>query len=358
MLTEEKLKILCELTISNDSLSTKLLNENGFSSLDLKSLVEGNILKRIKMGYYQMISVDILYHYALSVLPQSGKGFWKSMILMEKCFAINPNHWEIRCQLFLRSIKEKDYEKAFYFMKKVEESKNACDYHYYLYLLEQLATLPKEYHEYLSTLTMEDYMIPNPKKKKQIQEKNLIRNQVFLRKYANAKKSLNHMMRFYKSYSVNEVIEKTLLTQIIEKNEKRRKHLLSLVQEEDYDTLRKYFEEKKTKDSLSVNDQNIRILLQKINSLLITSYIPPKKEISLNADMFTLLVSNHFDLALEESKEFNQKKHIPNDQNLLFLLLEKINYYISQIEKGYKIEVIEVEEDDSTDRKIKRLRNS
>lgn len=63
MINIEKLEKLYDGVIDGVNLTTKQLNDYGFNSTDINSLIGKNIIKRVKRGYYFFIDVDKLLYY-------------------------------------------------------------------------------------------------------------------------------------------------------------------------------------------------------------------------------------------------------------------------------------------------------
>lgn len=68
MIKEENLNTLYEEVINKEKLTTKELNDIGFTSKDLTNLVDNNILIRVKRGIYIFNDVDNLFLYARKIL--------------------------------------------------------------------------------------------------------------------------------------------------------------------------------------------------------------------------------------------------------------------------------------------------
>lgn len=341
---------LYELVLSCNELTTKKLNECGFNSTKINDLIKLGSIKRIKRGYYALTSVDELFKYGKVLI--SKKEHDKAIQCFKKCYEIDPNHSKTCFQLFLKNIRDKDYENAFIYFDVLFKTDNPyynIDNNFYLYLLSIITNIPSEYKEYAMNLTYEDIRINfSDKRYIDIEKQNKIRSSVFLRSFPYALKQLNIQIKQQNIVTVQDIIIKDLLVQAIEVQSINKNTLIELAQNKEYKKIVEYLEEKQEMHKLSLTDNYILKLANEIISLKETQQVP-EKNIFETEIMFDAIDGRNYELALNLSNSYNLEKNIKNSEHPINLLLSDICAIIKQI----STEVIEknISKEESKDTK-------
>ena len=351
MVNVEKLDMLYDKVIDGDELTTKKLNELGFNSKDIKDLIEQGILERVKRGYYSFKAVNNLFYYGKKLVAL--KQFGLATECFYKCHELDENHEGVNFQLFLRCIQSKDYEKAFtyfdYFFKGPNPFYNA-DSNLYLFLLNSLAEVPERYKEYADSLNFEDFKVDeNDKRFKNIVLQNKIRTSVVNGRFILARKQLQQSIDEKGKNSVQDLLLKNLLDQIISKEVKIKKQIIKFINDGKYEDIVKIFDE--NYKILNKVDRHIRMLASDLVDMRETQHIPAK-EIFTASGIFEAIEGQNYDLALELAENFNQKTNHDKQENILYLLLVAVRDEMQKIrdkekeEADYNEEVVHEEEDE------------
>lgn len=181
MINIENMNKIYEEIIEGKGLTTKELNGYGFTSKDLTKLVNDGVLKRIKRGYYELVSVDDLYLYGKKLI--SLKQYSKADVCFQRCYELNSNHFSTNFRLFSKNISDKNYEFALKNLDVLLESQSSrykADANFYLILLSIITEVPDEYKDMLANLTYDDIKVSfSDKRFEDIQLQNKIRLSAF-----------------------------------------------------------------------------------------------------------------------------------------------------------------------------------
>lgn len=351
MINEENLNKLYEGMLNGNELTTKELNSYGFNSKDLADLIEQGSLERVKRGYYSFQSVNELFYYGIKLID--AKEYDKATQCFKKCYELDPNHLDVCCELFLLSIREKDYGSAFQYLEVLLDTENpyySADSNFYLYLLSMITDIPNKYKEYARYLKIEDIRVDfHDKRYQDIPQQNKIRLAVLQKKFSYALKQLNSLTTQQDSLTVQDIITKKLLIQAIEKEAISKNTLVELAKNKAYEKMVDYLDAKQKRHNLNLPDTYILKLVNEIISLQKTQQIP-EKTIFQTEVTFEAIDGNNYELALSLNESYNNQKNINNSENTINLLLSDICSMIKQISSYSKpsTEIIEnqsVEED-------------
>ncbi len=325
MINKENLTKLYRGILDNVELTTKELNEFGFNSKDLKDLIEqGNII-RIRRGLYSLKSVDGLFCFGKQLIAK--KEYNKATQCFQKCHEIDPTHKGTCFQLFLRSIKNKDYKKAFEYFDIFFNSENAfynADSNFYLYLLSMITELPENYRQYAKFLKFGDLKVDiNDKRYTDTYSQNKIRTYALNQKFILAIKELNKNKEGKRNLSVQELVIKTLLSQVIEIKIQNINNVINLIKENKYEDIIELYEKKLSYHYLSQSDNYTLILAKELLNIINSKSIPQKQIFSTENNLEAIDGKN-FELALALTIEKDQKNNVNKENNVIYLLLEKI----------------------------------
>ena len=215
MINEESLYNLYEKVINNIELTTKQLEECGFNSNDLKDLINQEILRRDKIGYYSFLDDDELFKYGKYLISLSQ--YEKAEICFKKCYQINPYSYKTCFQLFIRNVKIKNYDKAFEYLDKFFNSDNPFynnDSDFYLYLLSFVTDVPEKYKAYSRCITFDNVKVSKKDPRyENIKLHNQLRQAVLNQKFGYAFKFFGEILKNGRMTQELEII-RTFLSQI------------------------------------------------------------------------------------------------------------------------------------------------
>lgn len=338
MINDENLNKLYNNILSKSELTTKELNEMGFTSKDIKDLIELGKLERIKRGYYIFLSIDDLYIYGKKLIAE--KKIEEATKCFQKCFELDSKHSGASFQLFLRSLIAKDYEKVFEYFEVFFQTDNkfySNDNNFYLYLLSIITELPEKHREYTRFLKIEDIRVDfEDKRYKDIPLQNKIRIAVLQRKFPYALKQLKDLITKHGFVTLQDIVTRTLLFQAIEVETKNKNELLEFVYNRDYEKAVEFLNSKEKRYNLSLNDRYVLKLLNVLLTMLKTGKVLERKVFQAEK-LFDAIDGNNFELALKISDEYNQSNNINNNDNAINLLLGDICEEIKRLESKKEI---------------------
>lgn len=324
MINEDNLNAMYETLIENQELTTKKLNECGFNSKDLASLIENGTLERIKRGHYSLKSVDSLFIYGKRLI--SMKRYDVATSCFKKCYELDPNHSSACFQLFFRCIQNRNYEEALEYFNHFYNSDNIyynSDNNYYLYLLSMITDLPEQYKQYAKNLKYKDIKIAfGDKRFKKISSQKTIRLLSLRQQFALAIKQIDLLMDQNNKLNAQEILVKTLLNQALEVQKKNKQHIIRLINEKRYEKLIEFLELIQERHELSVADKCVLSLTKDLVEIIKTDIIP-EKNLLINGGLFNAIFCKDYELAFSLSSQYIEEANIkPNDNAIYSLLVE------------------------------------
>lgn len=332
MINKEKLNTLYNMILDEKELTTKELNNNGFCSNDLINLVKDGILLRVKKGLYKLGNVDLLFQYGKTLL--SNMDYEKAFLCFLKCFMLDPTHLDSLSYLFLKSIKDKNYEEAFQFLEsllKVDDKFYIADFNYYLYLLSMITELPENLKECARLLKYEDIEISiHDKRYNDTNLFNEIRLYSMKKRFSYALSLLKKLINNLHYIKVEDIIMKTLLSQAAYVEINNKKILLKLIREKNYEAVSNFLFDEQARRSLSILEK--KILQLSLQYLYIQEHsIIPNINIDETRDLYEAIDANNFVLALKINSEYMQKNNSSSRNNFMNYILTDICSLIDRL---------------------------
>ena len=323
---DNDLEKLYDAFLGKDELTTKELNDLGFSSKNLKDLVEDGTIERVKRGVYNLKSLEKMFYYGKKLV--SDKKYDKATLYFEKIFSLDKTHMGSCFQLFLRSIQTEDFERTFElyeYLTKTENEFYAIDFNYYLYLLNHITDVPEKYKEFARYMSLEDIRISNNDKRfKDIPVQNKIRTSAFQKRFSWAIKQLNDLIYQHGSCTTQDVIAKTLLQEASRADAMHREHIIDLIKEKDYEEIERYLMcDRYSKCGLKKVEECVARLAKVLMEIKESKKVPILKSYS-DSTLFNAIDANDYTTALSLCEEFNRNSGISNDKSAIYLLLSDI----------------------------------
>ena len=344
MISTNNLEKLYNEFIENDAITTKQLNEYGFNSTDINKLIDNNTIERVKRGFYSFKDINSLFEYGIKLAKE--KNYNISNKIFEKCYELNPNNYKYCLQFFTICIHERKYDKVFEIYERLynlSSENEKIDLGYYMYLLNYITDIPDKYKEKVKSLDYYSIKIPsNDERYSDVMSYNRIRSAAIRGKFSSSCKILYTITINNKGYTLQDIIEKTLLVQTINEEKKSRNHVISLVNEKKYNEVIEYLERKKEKIKLNTIEEYIIRLAEDYLIIKNTSTIPKEKNIETD-NLFEAISANKFDLALRINNDFNKKRNISNEDNTINIILTDICELIKSLKKNNNKEVCQNE---------------
>lgn len=146
---------LYEAVVTNDELTTKILNEIGYNAKGINELIEDGMIRRVRRGHYEFLASTHLYEYGKEMLSIDNAF---AVNCVKKCYELNPTYLPALKFLLIGRLRRKEYTIAFKYLKEIIEIDRlqTSEYKSYLLLLSRLIKMPEEYVNLANSLTISD----------------------------------------------------------------------------------------------------------------------------------------------------------------------------------------------------------
>jgi len=343
MFDEKLLEKIFETIISGVELTTKKLNELGFNSKSINELIEKGYLKRIKRGYYTILSVDKLFLYGKKLLMD--KKYEEARICFEICYKIDSKCWDACLHLFLNSLQNKDYEKAFEYFESLftnNDINSTRDCNFYLFLLNIITDIPDKHRQYAKVLKFDDIKL-DIKSDKSMHIKNKIRLSALNQKFGLANKQFSEFISATGKMEVQDAIVGKLLKQAYEIQQIDNRKIHDFIAEEKYEELIEYINEKGQKHHLKLSI-NYLLNLTKVLLKIKNEKVLPQPQTIDPKNIFEAIDGQNYRMALSFC--------IEDDKSTMYILLTLINKEMDKIRgiSNSDEQVIVPENDDESEK--------
>jgi len=325
MVEKKDINKICEIFIEGKELTTKELNSNNINSKKIKQLIETNIIERTKRGHYILTSTKSLYAYGMSLIWK--KDHDNAYKCFEECYKLDNNFGAAAFQLFSKSLRQKNYDNVIKYLNGLGENKEEFkkDKMLYIYLLNMIIDLPDEYKKIAKSISFNDIKVNDDDKRfGNVVNQNNIRNFIFEHKYLYAIKILNQEMRNNKKISVQNIVIKNLLDQVLAKENERRNEVLRFIKDKNYADAINILEQQKEKNLLSLNDNYILDLAKILINYKNTGKLYNNSN-GFDKNVYDAINNANYKRALELSAEYSEKYNLNKENIPLLLLLIDIN---------------------------------
>ena len=288
--------------IINDGINftTKQIKEWGYSSRDIKKLIDEEIIRRVKIGHYEFLDVNKLYIYGKRLLYNDKDMARKGFV---RCLEIDSKHGGATFNLFFNAILNKQYDKAVSFLGVLLETNNMCyqrDFNCYLYLLNFICDLPDEYKQFVNSMQIEDLFVNDGDKRySNIEGMNEIRKAIYNGKFAYAALNLQVYFKSSKKKQSTDILIRKLLYDV---QNSLISTLKDLWEHGEYDKFITLLKTKQERFSLSKLEYIYLYLVKSYVDMITYREVLPKLEVKDNT-IFSYIMANEFSKALEEKND-------------------------------------------------------
>ena len=330
----ELLKKIYDLLLTGTTLTNESLNSIGLTNEDISTLITNGLIYETKSGAYNITSVNKLFLYGKKNLIEGNKR--TAQECFELCYKIKPKHRDTCLHLFYNAILTQNYSAAYAYLNALENvSTNEYlrkDYKIYLFLLSQLSKVPEDYEQKLADINNNPFLILHRKPNKEQQQDNIVMRLVIKGKYKFAIERLNNFLAEDLAYTVHRLIIKSLLSQIIDLNEKYKRTLLEKIKKRRYREILTIIDEISLTRPLKTDESNIQDIVNAIITIFETSEAPIP--IDNDATQVSEAIQFYdFKKALDLETEFVVSKCIPSDKSPVYILLLQLNQLIDSVNR-------------------------
>lgn len=328
MVTKEKVYKLFDMVIDKQELTTKGLNEIGFTSNDIASLVKEGSLSRVKRGHYALVSVDELYNYGERLESLNDHRVFKCF---KRCFQMVDGDVDYYLKLLSKNIKIGNLVETIKILDKLYEISDEFfiqDLNYYVFLLNIICPLPKRYINRVKTMTFDDIKIlPNDPNHSCISEENTVRQYVFMENLKSAKecnKSLEN------NNGVHYKIQGKLIGLARKSINQYLYSFLVLAQNREYLKIKELLTKIESRNVLSKYVHLLRPVIDDILKIINTGELPVADNSEDERTIYGMIQNHDYQPALRRSEEHIEKGKINPNSNALHILLAQINELIQK----------------------------
>lgn len=229
---------LLDMFIDNKTLTFGELRSSGFTKNELKSLIRYNDIELLEDGTYSLCGSPGMLFYANGLYKKGNHE--RAKAAWERCLEVKPNNYPASTMLFLDSLLEEDFDKAFEYFEIMERTVNkefGAEHNLWLLLLSQVTNVPDKYKKRISELRIEDILISENDSKYTDKERlNRVRKSIYGCDFDKAL-YLSHKVSETNSKKSYSVITKTLLDLASVAYKEKNELYVKLINEERYEEL-------------------------------------------------------------------------------------------------------------------------
>lgn len=284
----------------------------------------------MKEGIYMLneekTSVDELYERGKELLKERQMG--AAYTYFEKCLTIDPNYQKAHFQLFIKSVKQRNYQQAFFYFDTLYKTDNIYykkDCNFYLYLLNMITQIPLKYQRKVKEFTISDFLVVE---NINYSSQSNIRFSAWKQKFLLASKQLKQFTETQDHIKSRDTISRILINQAIELQLIIKAQISDLLRVKDYIGVKKILEKEELRHPLTVGDSH---LLELIDDLLMIkhTHTVPKKEIIDTDNLFEAIEGKNYEKALLLAEKY-AKVHQYENKSAIRIVLEDIKATINK----------------------------
>lgn len=305
---------LYDLLITHDTVSRSILNKNGITNEDIEKFELDDIIIKEKSNVllnknhtFKIKSLKKLYEFAKELDNA------KSLLYYVYLFNHNYKNKEIYYKVIYYYFKNKDYQNTYLIIKEMINSNDQLikkDGLYFLVLLSNIITLDENDINTIKSLTINDIKLQNN------YDLNVVRSSILKNDYTTA---FNYINSYVENYDKSNNIERILIFDILNADNKLKKELIKLAKEKQYERIITILESINSKTRLSI-DNKYSLTLCKIIILYKNGDIL-EDDYNNHALTYYQAINNGSYLKAYDLCELYIEKHNINKDNFL-------NYYL------------------------------
>lgn len=325
-------KIIYDIMARGTPLTKTVLLRAGLTDNSIQKLIEDNFIIQIEPSKYELYTSYDLYNYGLELL--SLKEVKKANACFQRCHQLNPNNRTFLLQLFLKSLKLKDYEIAQNRLSQIdfiEPEKHKHNNNLYIYLLNMIKPCNKTFKERINNMDYDSIFPTENNQEYHNKEMNNIRHLIMKFQYRDAMYILNRIIIEDAYSKLEQEVLKELMSQIITIEKEFKLLLLSYAKNKKYQQIVLLLKEKAKSRQLSNSDTYIKIICEKILSLAYEGIIP-QISVTETTCLYEAIKGNNFAAAKGINDFLMQQCNSPLDNQIIDVLLIELNKMIHKIE--------------------------
>lgn len=293
-------KNLIEAVIAREELKTQKLYELGYKKGKIKEFIDKKILIRIKRGTYQFNDPKLLHKYYRYLIRK--KDYVKASACIHMAQKLDPSNVTFNFLCFVDEVVNRNYSEAFDYLKLFLTPANPNYYRdnlTYLYLLDQLMDLPKEYKDLLRGFRYENLVVLSIDQRYQDPAwENKLRKYIFKKAFRTAAKHINCAINdANKKIGFRELAINEMLYDICDFQRANDQKLAMLIAKKDYNEAISFLEELKLQGRTSRNQTYALKLLYKLVEITELQIIPEVADYG-NKKFYRAIDANDFSNAL------------------------------------------------------------
>lgn len=336
-------KVYDTIINSKEIITERTFLINGVSNpKEVITMLLGNgTLKILEPGKYQISSVEELYNYGVTLLKSNYQ--LRANLCFEKCYQVNPKHRNSALQVLLLKVKAQNYQEAYAILdniSEIEPEKYQYDNNLYLYLLNILEKCEEKHNNKAKSLVAKSVISSENTDEEDIE----MRKEIISNHFSHAMYFLNNIRAKNLNYSIEIILLKVLLSNVIDSEKKFKEHLEELVKHNQYQELLSILEELQQRRRISYYMNVIYQLTKKIIDISETRIIPEVSKGKTN-DLYQAILKNNFSLAKQlNDLKINSSYSKPIDEKninkylketkIIDKLLTKIDNLIKEIKES------------------------
>lgn len=337
IMNKEKLELLFKLVMNDIVLNYEILINYGFTDEDIIWMKQNATIIECKNGIYRFIAIDKLRKYGLKLLYEEYNAK-DANICFRKCYYLAPGSRKVCMQYMMALVRRYEYKEALEVydrMIRKESHKYEKDNNLILYLFSVLTELDPLKADKVTSFKLDDLLMSRHYNHK---DENEVRKAVFNNKFTYAYKLNNvRACNEKEGYSVKLELIKSLLAHAIEAERNLKSYLLDLAKNDEYEKIITILCKREEQKNLSRLENYIMVVCDSILEIINTGKNPVI--VVYNTDnMYDALLGNNFELAYRLNKEFLLRDGCNPDNDIVNVLLLKINNMISEnFNKEYEV---------------------
>ena len=330
---------IISILIKNSSITSYELTKIGYIEEDITELINEGYIKRRERGVYGVGNLDTLISYAKEIENRNSE---LSNEIIDYCNLCKGTDIRPYFKHFDKAIQEKKYSDIVPCYRNIDkvlskDEKGIKNSNLYLLLLSYLYDMPEEYKDRLENMDLEEILLSGEDEKTKLENK--LRKDLYFKSFYEARVSFKKRVSMESEFSIEDKIEKDLISSIIEKYRNLKEEVIKLIDEDKFNRLLKVLYREDEMNFLNVKSSYLLRVVIDYLDIEKSEKAPNVRGESSNT--FQAIKNKDYRKALKFMEDYKTEKNI-NYQDTLYLMLIKMNALIDTLEKD-KVEEIKEE---------------